>query len=116
MASRIPVNAITNLLLTTSLADTFYTVPAGSVFTVSACSLNNTTTGNVSVTANAFPSGGSASTANEVLSDLSVPLKPSAPVTVPALVGQNFPAGTTIQFKAGATGVSINLSGYLFTP
>lgn len=117
MANRIPVNAITNLQLTATLTDTTYTVPAGAVFTPSACSLNNTTGTNRAVTANAYPSGGSAAAANEFLTALAVPASPSAPVTVPSLVGQNFPAGTVFVFKAdAAAAVSINLSGYLFTP
>lgn len=117
MATRSPVNVITNLLLSTTLTDTTWTVPANSTFTVSALSLNNTTGTVRAVTANAYPSGGSAAAANEFLTALAVPASPSAPVTVPSLVGHNFPAGTVFVFKAdAAAAVSINLSGYLYTP
>ena len=116
MASRTPVNAITDKLLTTTLADTTYTVPANTVFTPSACSFNNTTNSTKAVTANVYPSGGSASASNEVLTQVAVPGYPSAPVTAPSLVGHSFPAGTVFVFKAdSAAAVSINLSGYLFT-
>lgn len=111
---RLPKSLITNKLLTTSLADTSYTVPAGSVLTVSALSLNNTSGTVCNVTANAVPPAGSASDANEFLSALPIPAAGAAPTTVPALVGHHFPAGTVIQFSADTgAAVSINFSGYV---
>lgn len=111
---RLPKSLITNKLLTTTAGDTIYTVPVGSTLTVSALSLNNTSGSVCNVSANAVPPLGSAGPANEFLSALPVPVAGAAPTTIPALVGQHFPAGTVIQFSA-ATGaaVSINFSGYL---
>lgn len=114
MATRVPVNAITNKQLTVNLTDTAYTVPANSTFTVSALSFNNTTGTARTATANAVPTAGTAVAANEFLSALPVPASGNQPTSVGSLVGQHFPAGTTFQFKAdAATAVSINFSGYL---
>lgn len=114
---RLPSNLITDKLLTTTLTDTAYAVPANSTLTVSALSFNNTTGVARLVTAHAFPSGGSATASNQILTNLSIPISGAQPTSVPSLVGQHFTAGTTLEFKddAGAS-VSINLSGYLTTP
>lgn len=114
---RLPSNLITNKLLTTTLTDTAYVVPENSTLTVSALSFNNTTGTARLVTAHAFPSGGSATASNQILTSLSVPISGAQPTSVPSLVGQHFPAGTTIEFKDDAgSAVAINLSGYLTTP
>lgn len=113
---RLPTNLITNKLLTTTLTDTACTVPENSTLTVSALSFNNTTGTARLVTAHAFPAGGSAAAANQILTGLSVPISGAQPTSVPSLVGQHFPAGTVIQFKDDAgSAVSINFSGYLTT-
>lgn len=117
MSQRLPAQLLGNLLLTTASADIEYTVPANNTLTVSALSLNNTTATARLVTANAIPSGQTIGATNEVVSELSVPIKGAQPTTVPGLVGQHFAAGTKIQFKAdAAAAVSIIFSGYLTTP
>lgn len=114
MTTRSPKSAISNKLLTTSAGDTEYTVPANSVFTVSACTLNNTTGTARTVTINVIPSGDTASADNQVATALPVAASGAAPTTVPGLVGHHIEGGGKINFVADAgAAVSCLLSGYL---
>ena len=116
MATRTPVVVLSNLQLSTSLADTSYTVPANSTLTISAATLNNTTGTGRTVTINAIPNGGSATASNEVASAITVAAAGATPVVVTALIGQHIGAGGKLQMKAdAATAVTPLVSGYLTT-
>ena len=116
MATRTPVVVLSNLQLSTSLADTSYTVPANSTLTISAATLNNTTGTGRTVVINMIPSAGSATASNEIATNLSVPLSGSTPTVVTALIGQHLGAGGKLQMKAdAATAVTPLVSGYLTT-
>jgi hypothetical protein len=116
MATRTPVVVLSNLQLSTSLADSSYTVPANSTLTISAATLNNTTASVRTATVNVIPSGGSASASNEIASGISVAAAGATPVVVSALIGQHITAGGKLQMKAdAATAVTPLVSGYLTT-
>lgn len=116
MATRSPVVVLGNLQLSTSLADSSYTVPANSTLTISAATLNNTTGTSRNVTANVIPSGGSATASNEIVSALVVGIAGTTPTLLSSLVGQHILAGGKLQMKAdAATAVTPLVSGYLTT-
>jgi hypothetical protein len=115
MASRIPINLLSNLQLTTSLTDASYTVPANSVATISACTLNNTTATARTVTVNVIPTGSAAAT-NQIITTITIPAAGAAPTIVSSLVGQHLLAGWKVQMLAdSATAVTPLVSGYLTT-
>lgn len=103
MATRTPLIIFQGSTLTTAL-DTAYTVPANSVATVTAATVNNTTTAARTITVQV---GG-----KDIATDVSVPAKGS--ITLPGAVAHHIAAGGTIAAKADA-GAALNLfiSGYL---
>lgn len=116
MATRTPVVVLANLQLSTSLADSSYTVPANSTLTISAASLNNTTGTGRTVTINVIPSAGSATASNEVASAITVAAAGATPVVATVLIGQHIAAGGKLQMKAdAATAITPLVSGYLTT-
>lgn len=110
MASRTPVTIFLGTLTVTA-SDTDYTVPANSLLTISAATLNNTTGTARTATVQITPSGGSAL---PIVSALPVPAAGAAPTTLPGLVGQTLGAGAKIEALADAgAAVNILVSGYL---
>lgn len=110
MATRVPV---TVMLAQIGTVATTYTVPANSTLTISAATLNNTTSTARTATATVTPSGGSAL---GILTALPVPISGSAPTTVPGLVGQTLTAGGVLSIVADAnSAVTAWISGYLQT-
>ena len=114
MATRTPKVVIGNLQLTTTLTDTSYTVPANTVLTISAATLNNTTATPRTATINVIPNGGSAGATTQIATTLAVPAAGAAPTIVAGLVGQHIEAGGKLQAIADAgSAVTILVSGYL---
>jgi hypothetical protein len=110
MATRTPITVLIHQLTTTA-SDTSYTVPANSILTISAATLNNSTGTARTATVNITPNGGSALA---LVSALPVPASGSAPTTVSGLVGQTLTAGGKIEIAADANAaVNAYLSGYL---
>lgn len=108
MAARVPVRILFEQIGTVAKT---YTVKANQTLTISAVTLNNSTSTARTATAEVTPSGGSAL---EVVSDLSVPVSGSAPTTVPGLVGHTLQAGDAIALTADAnSAVTAWISGYL---
>lgn len=113
MATRNPITIFLGTLTTVASASS-YTVPANSVLTISAVTLNNTTAAGVTVEVGITPPGGSALPFVGGTTDLNIPASGAAPTTVPGLVGQTLGAGGKVEISAGAN-ASVNawLSGYL---
>jgi hypothetical protein len=110
MATRTPVTIFLGAL-TNAAAGTSYTVPANSVLTISAATLNNATPTARTATVQVTPSGGSAL---GIVSALPVPAAGAAPTTLPGLVGQTLGAGGKIEALADVgAAVNIWVSGYL---
>lgn len=107
---RTPARFVDGSLLTTSAA-TYYTAPANTVATIAACTLTNSSGASVSATVYLVPSGGSASGANMVLSARTLTAGES--LNVAGAIGQNLPAGGTLQALASSGGaISLVASGY----
>lgn len=103
MATRTPLVMIPGTSLTTAL-DTSYTVPANSVATVTAVTVNNTTASARTVT---LQIGG-----RDICTDMSVPAKSSA--TIPGAVAHHLTSGQSITAKCdAASAVNLFVSGYL---
>lgn len=112
---RVPKPLSGNVQLGTGLS-TLYTVPANTWTTLAAALFNNTSATARYITLHIIPSGGSATSANQVVTTLVIPAAGAAPTSVPALVGQILAAGTTIQALAeAATCITPLLSGYEFS-
>lgn len=110
MATRNPVTIFLGTL-TNAAAGTSYTVPANSVLTISAATLNNSTGVARTATVQVTPSGGGAFA---IVSALPVPAAGAAPTTLPSLVGQTMGAGAKIEALADlGAAVNIWVSGYL---
>jgi hypothetical protein len=110
MATRSPITIFLGTL-TTAGSGTSYTVPANSLLTISAATLNNTTGTARTSTVQVTPSGGSAL---PIVSVLPVPAAGAAPTTLTSLVGQTIGAGAKVEALADAnSAVNIWVSGYL---
>lgn len=110
MATRLPKQLAAGAQLTTS-AVPYYTVPANTVTTISACSLCNSTAAAKHATVYLVPSGGSPSASNIVLSQRVIAAGET--YNVSAVIGQSIPAGATIQALAeSGTAITIVASGY----
>ena len=114
MAQRLPKQLCSGAQLTTSAAS-YYTVPANTYTTISACSLCNSTASAYYATIYLVPNGGTAGLSNVVLSKRVI----AAGETFNAspVIGQTIPAGATIQALA-ESGLAITLvaSGYETNP
>lgn len=107
---RLPKRLVNGSQLTTSSA-TYYTVPANTITTISACTLTNTTSGAVTATVYLVPSGGSAGVANCILSARVIAAGES--YNVGSAIGQSMADGGTLQALAGsATSITLVASGY----
>lgn len=107
---RLPKRLVSGSQLTTSAA-TYYTVPANTTTTISACTLTNTTAGAVTATVYLVPSGGSAGVTNCILSARVIAAGES--YNVGSAIGQTMPADGTLQALAGsATSITLVASGY----
>jgi hypothetical protein len=112
MTTRIPAVLVNNVQLPNAYGAAQYTVPANSVTTISAFTLNNTTAGAITASVSVVPSGGSQGAANEVVTELSIAAKTSVPI--PQLVAQHMAAGSTLVMKASAaTSITAQVSGYV---
>lgn len=110
MATRNPKRLVDGSQLTTSAA-TYYTTPANTLTTISACSATNTTATARTVTVYLVPNGGSATAANTVCSARVV--APGETFNVVGAIGQTMVAGGTLQALAEAnTAISLVASGY----
>jgi len=99
----------------TAVAATYYTTPANTLTTISACTLTNTTAGAVTATMHLVPNGGSATASNMVLSARAIAAGEA--FNVGSAIGQTLPAGGTLQALAGsATSISLVASGYESIP
>lgn len=114
MAQRLPKQLSAGAQLTTSVA-TYYTVPANTITTISACTLTNSTGTARTVTMYLVPNGGSAGVTNIILSARTIAAGES--YNVSAAIGQTIPAGATIQALADAnTALTLVASGYETNP
>lgn len=114
MAQRLPKQLIAGAQLTASAAS-YYTVPANTITTISACSLTNSTATARTVTVYLVPNGGSAGVTNIILSARTI--APGEAYNVSSAIGQSIPAGASIQaFADSATAVTIVASGYETNP
>jgi hypothetical protein len=107
---RLPKRLIDGSQLTNVVA-TYYTAPANTLATISACTLTNTTAGAITATLYLVPNAGTAGVGNCILSARTLAAGES--YNVASAIGQTLPAGGTIQALASA-GASITLvaSGY----
>lgn len=111
---RLPKQLSAGAQLTTSAA-TYYTVPANTITTISACSLTNSTATARTATVYLVPSGGTADATNIILSARTIAAGET--YNVAAAIGQTIPAGATIQALAEAgTAITIVASGYETNP
>ena len=107
---RLPKRLVDGSQLTASAA-TYYTAPANTFATISACTLTNTTAGAITATLHLVPSGGSATTSNCILSARTIAAGES--YNVGSAIGQTLLAGGTLQGLAGsATSITLVASGY----
>lgn len=107
---RLPKRLVSGSQLTASAA-TYYTVPANTITTISACTLTNTTAGAVTATVYLVPSGGSAGVTNCILSARVIAAGES--YNVGPAIGQSMAAGGLLQALAGsATAITLVASGY----
>lgn len=114
MAQRLPKQLIAGAQLTASAAS-YYTVPANTITTISACSLTNSTATARTVTMYLVPNGGSAAVTNVVLSARTI--APGETYNVSSVIGQSIPAGATIQALAEVvSAITIIASGYEINP
>lgn len=92
-------------------ATTYYTAPANTRTTISACTLTNTTAGAVTATLHLVPTGGTAGADNCILSARTIAAGES--YNVAPAIGQTLEAGGMIQALAGAaTSITLVASGY----
>lgn len=114
MGQRLPKQLVAGSQLTTSAAS-YYTVPANTVTTISACSLVNTTGTARTASVYLVPSGGSASSSNCILSARVI--SPGESFNVFSAIGQSMPAGATIQALSDAgSAITLVASGYETNP
>jgi hypothetical protein len=107
---RLPKRLVDGSQLTASAA-TYYTAPANTLTTISACTLTNTTAGAVTATLYLVPTGGAASVSNCILSARTI--SPGESFNVGSAIGQTLAAGGTLQALAGsATSIALVASGY----
>lgn len=106
---RVPV-PISPLQLTTA-AQTAYTVPAGTVATISNLSITNTTANVVSVTIYNVPQSGSVGANNELVAGYQ--LSAGQTWVPPQAIGLSLAAGTTLQALASAN-TSLTLMGAVY--
>lgn len=111
---RLPKRLVDGSLLTVAAA-IYYTAPANTLTTISACTLTNTTAGALTATVYLVPNAGSPTAANTVLSARTLAAGES--LNVGSAIGQTLSAGGTLQALASA-GASISLvaSGYETNP
>ena len=96
-------------------ATTYYTTPANTLTTISACTLTNTTAGAITATLYLVPSGGTAGVTNCIMSART--LAAGEGYNVGAAIGQTLAAGGTLQGLAGsATSITLVASGYETNP
>lgn len=114
---RLPIVIFNNLQLTTAVGGATSAALPNEFITISAASVNNTSGGAVNMDAYIVPTGGTASSANQIITGLSIPASGSAPTVLAALIGQTIPKGGTLQMKA-ASGAALSpfVSGYQTTP
>jgi hypothetical protein len=107
---RLPKRLVDGSQLTT-VAAAYYTVPANTITTISACTLTNTTAGAVTASVYLVPTGAIAGVNNMILSARVIAAGES--YNVGSAIGQSMAAGGTLHALAG-TGASITLvaSGY----
>ncbi len=107
---RLPKRLVNGSQLTASAA-TYYTTPALTLTTISACTLTNTTGTPETATVHLVPSGGTAGADNCILSARTIAAGES--YNVGSAIGQTLPAGGTLQALAGAiTSITLVASGY----
>lgn len=107
---RLPKRLVDGAQLITT-AGTYYTAPANTFATISACTLTNTTAAAVTATLYLVPSGGTAGVTNCILSARTIAAGES--FNVGSAIGQTLPTGGTLQALAGAAAsVALVASGY----
>ncbi|NYT76652.1 hypothetical protein H0A71_06580 [Alcaligenaceae bacterium] len=107
---REPKTLVPGSTLGTSAA-VLYSVPAGTVTTISAMTVTNTTVGVEDVTVYLVPPGGTADATNSVLWERN--LAPGESRIVGEAIAQTLRTGSAIQAKASvAAGVNMVASGY----
>lgn len=107
---RLPKRLVDGSQLTTSAA-TYYTTPANTLTTISACTVTNTTGTAQTLTMHLIPQGGSASASNMIVSARVVAAGES--FNVASAIGQTMAAGGFLQALAGAaTSLTLVASGY----
>ena len=111
---RLPKRIIDGAQLTLAAA-TYYTVPANTLTTISACSVTNTTGIARSVTLYLVPTGGAAGATNCVCSGRVI--APGETYNVAGAIGQTLAAGGTVQALSDlAAALSLVASGYETNP
>lgn len=96
-------------------ATPYYTVPANTVTTISACTLTNTTASAITVSMYLVPDLGTVGVTNCVLSGKTVAAGES--YNVVSVIGQSLAAAGTLQAVAGAAAsVTLIASGYETNP
>ena len=111
---RLPKRLVDGAQLTASAA-TYYTAPANTLATISACTLTNTTAVAVTATLHLVPSGGAATASNCILSARTLAAGES--YNVGSAIGQTMAAGGLLQGLAGsATSITLVASGYETNP
>lgn len=114
MAQRLPKQLCAGAQLTASAA-AYYTTPANTITTISACSLTNSTATARTATMHLVPNGGTASAANMILSARTI--APGETYNVAPAIGQTIPAGASIQALSDvAAAVTLVASGYETNP
>jgi hypothetical protein len=107
---RLPKRLVSGSQLT-EVAAAYYTTPANTLTTISACTLTNTTAGAVSATLYLVPAGGAAGASNCILS--ARVLAAGESFNVGSAIGQTLAAGGTIQgFAGSAASITLVASGY----
>lgn len=115
MSQRIPIVLVNNLQLPNAYAAQ-YTGAAGTITTISAFTLNNTSALPVAVNISMVPAAGSQGAANEVVTSLVIPASGAAPTQIPGLVGQHLVGAGMLQMKAATAAViTAQVSGYQTT-
>ena len=111
---RLPKRIIDGSQLTL-VAATYYTVPANTLTTISACSVTNTTATARWVSVHLVPAAGTAVPANSVC--WSQVVAPGQTYNVIGAIGQTMEAGATVQALADApTALSLVASAYQTNP
>lgn len=111
---RLPKRIIDGSQLTATAA-TYYTVPANTLTTISACSITNTTATAQKATLHLVPAGGTAGPANCVCSGRVV--APGETYNVGGAIGQTMEPGATVQaLSDAAAALALVASGYATNP